>query len=260
VREELSLAKNVGYGITQYGGRHMLFDGDYVIVSFHNKGTYMVNTSDTSKFYQIAVFLVDNMKQLPNGDILYIGGKDGSKYGVRKFEIAQYTQPLVAQSVQAVIDALPAEITMENEEQFMAAYKMYMDLTEDAKALVNAEKLLSDADALAPQQIAKAEALINAIGEVTLESEAAIRAARIYYNSLPESLQAQVSNYDVLKAAEDKLFELKQPKPVEGDQTQQGNTEKNNTVLFIIIGAAAVVVIAAVVAVILIRKKKAQKD
>jgi len=265
VKEELSLGKDVGYEVTQYSGRHMLFDGDYVIVSFHHEGTYMVDTSDPSSFYQIAVFRVDNMKQLPNGDIVYISGKDGSKYGIRKFEISQYTQPLVAASVQKVIDGLPETVTMENEEQFVAAYKMYLDLSEDAKALVNADKLTGAAETMNPQLAAKADALIDAIGEVTLEKEAAIREARNYYNYLPEPAKALVTKLSVLEDAEDKLFELKQPTPPvtppplsDPDPTP---APKNNTLTIVIIAVAAVVVIAAaVVAVILIRKKKAKEE
>jgi hypothetical protein len=51
--------------------------------------------------------------------------------------------------------------------------------------------------------------LINAIGEVTLESEPAIAAARNQYNLLSEAGQAQVPNYDVLMAAEAQLAALK---------------------------------------------------
>ena len=46
------------------------------------------------------------------------------------------------------------------------------------------------------------EALIDAIGEVTLESGDAIKAARAAYNALSEAKRAMVSNYDVLLAAE----------------------------------------------------------
>lgn len=55
-------------------------------------------------------------------------------------------------------------------------------------------------------------ALINAIGApVTLESESAITAARTAYDALTDTLKAQVTNYDVLTAAEEALAALKQP-------------------------------------------------
>ena len=47
-----------------------------------------------------------------------------------------------------------------------------------------------------------AEKLIDSIGEVTLESEEAIAAARTAYNALPTEQQELVGNYEVLTAAE----------------------------------------------------------
>ena len=56
---------------------------------------------------------------------------------------------------------------------------------------------------------------IDAIGEVTLESESAIVAARNAYEALTEAQQAEVKNYDKLTAAEARLAVLKPAKPVE---------------------------------------------
>lgn len=52
------------------------------------------------------------------------------------------------------------------------------------------------------------EQKIAAIGEVTLDSEEAIQAARTAYDALAQKLQARVGNYDVLLAAEARLAEL----------------------------------------------------
>ena len=52
------------------------------------------------------------------------------------------------------------------------------------------------------------EQKIAAIGEVTLDSEEAIQAARAAYDALSDQRKAQVSNYDVLLAAEKKLAQL----------------------------------------------------
>lgn len=46
------------------------------------------------------------------------------------------------------------------------------------------------------------EQKIAAIGEVTLDSEEAIQAARTAYDALRQERKEQVSNYDVLVAAE----------------------------------------------------------
>ena len=63
--------------------------------------------------------------------------------------------------------------------------------------------------AVVAQEAAQVVNLINGIGEVTLESEPAIAAARNQYNLLSEAGQAQVPNYDVLVAAEAQLGALK---------------------------------------------------
>ncbi|MBR4622512.1 MAG: DUF4430 domain-containing protein [Ruminococcus sp.] len=56
---------------------------------------------------------------------------------------------------------------------------------------------------------AEVEALIDAIGEVTLDSEDAINEAYTAYSRLTDEQKALVDNYDVLEAAMAKLAELK---------------------------------------------------
>ena len=56
---------------------------------------------------------------------------------------------------------------------------------------------------------------INAIGTVTLESEEAIQAARAAYDILTETQKEQVTNYNVLTAAEARLTDLKAAKAVD---------------------------------------------
>lgn len=70
-----------------------------------------------------------------------------------------------------------------------------------------------------------AERAIDAIGEVTLESEGAINSARRIYDKLSEAEKAKVSNYDVLLAAEAKLAELKkEAEDKDKDKDQGGNS------------------------------------
>ena len=52
---------------------------------------------------------------------------------------------------------------------------------------------------------------INAIGQVTLQSEPAIVAARAKYEALPAQAKGSVTNYATLQAAETTLAGLKQP-------------------------------------------------
>ena len=61
------------------------------------------------------------------------------------------------------------------------------------------------------------ESKIEAIGtEITLESEGAIEEARTAYDALNEAQKMQVSNYETLEKAEEKLAELKKA-PVHAD-------------------------------------------
>ena len=57
--------------------------------------------------------------------------------------------------------------------------------------------------------------LINSIGEVTADSETVISSARSQYDALPDSTKANVTNYDVLVAAEASLAQIK----AAGEQT-----------------------------------------
>jgi hypothetical protein len=147
---------------------------------------------------------------------------------------------------------------MEQEAQLLTAYKMYRDLREPAKALVDTAKLNAAISALADQLATKADSLIDAIGEVTIQSGPAIRAARSYYDDLPDAVKAKVTKLAVLEAAEAKFVELRKANPSDEQDDTTDPAPKNNTLIFVIIAAAAVVVIAAAaVAVTLIHKKKA---
>lgn len=55
----------------------------------------------------------------------------------------------------------------------------------------------------------KAEELILAIGEVSLDSESAIQDAQGYYDTLTEEQKAEVENYSILAEAQEKLIEIK---------------------------------------------------
>ena len=121
-----------------------------------------------------------------------------------------------AKAVDDMIDAI-GEVTLESEETIAAARAAYEALTEAQQAEVKSYDKLTAAEArLADLKAAKAvDDQIDAIGEVTLESEDAIDAARNAYEALTEAQQAEVKNYDKLTAAEARLAVLKPAKPVE---------------------------------------------
>ena len=129
---------------------------------------------------------------------------------------ARLTDLKAAKAVDDLIDAI-GEVTLESEEAIAAARAAYEALTEAQKAEVKSYDKLTAAEArLADLKAAKpVDDMIDAIGEVTLESEGAIDAARAAYEALTEAQKAEVKSYDKLTAAEARLADLKAAKPVD---------------------------------------------
>ncbi len=122
-----------------------------------------------------------------------------------------------AQAVDAQISQLDT-ITLEREADIQAARAAYDALTPAQKALVSGLEALEAAEALLQQlqaqQVADTQAAqqvmdqINALGEITLEKEGAVRAAQAAYDSLTDTQKALVTNTAVLEAAHARLGEL----------------------------------------------------
>ena len=114
--------------------------------------------------------------------------------------------PAVA-AVKELIDAI-GEVTLDSGDAIDAARTAYDKLPEAKKVLVdNYEKLTAAEEAytaLVDAAAAKAvDDLIDAIGEVTLESGDAIKAARAAYDALTDTQKELVKNYEKLNAAEE---------------------------------------------------------
>ena len=119
--------------------------------------------------------------------------------------------PAVA-AVKELIDAI-GEVTLDSGDAIKAARAAYDELPEAKKALVdNYEKLTAAEEAytaLVDAAAAKAvDDLIDAIGEVTLESGDAIKAARAAYDALTDTQKELVKNYEELTAAEEAYTNL----------------------------------------------------
>ena len=123
-------------------------------------------------------------------------------------------------AAQAVIDKINAigTVTLESEAAIAQAREAYNKLTPAQKALVTNYAVLTNAEATfaalqkqqADEAAAKAvEELIDAIGEVTVEKEEQIVAARDAYNALTSDQKRLVSNLSVLTDAEAQLSILK---------------------------------------------------
>ena len=123
-------------------------------------------------------------------------------------------------SNQSLADAVKAkiaeigEVTLESEAAIVAAENAYAALTEEQKALVDNHDVLEAARAKYNKLVADKAAAdavkekIAEIGEVTLESEAAIKAAEEAYAALTAEQKDLVDNHDVLEAARAKYDKL----------------------------------------------------
>lgn len=119
--------------------------------------------------------------------------------------------PAVA-AVKELIDAI-GEVTLDSGDAIDAARTAYDKLPEAKKVLVDNYEKLTAAEkaytALVDAAAAKAvDDLIDAIGEVTLESGDAIKAARAAYDALTDTQKELVKNYEKLLAAEELYEEL----------------------------------------------------
>ena len=101
-----------------------------------------------------------------------------------------------------------------------AAQKIFENIEEGDPVIVYTLPGTESA-AVAAQEAAQVTALIQSIGEVTLESEPAIVMARKMYNLLSPKGQAQVPNYDVLAASEAQLAALKAQAAAEAAAQQE---------------------------------------
>ena len=115
-------------------------------------------------------------------------------------------------AVKELIDAI-GEVTLDSGDAIDAARTAYDKLPEAKKVLVdNYEKLTAAEEAytaLVDAAAAKAvDDLIDAIGEVTLESGDAIKAARAAYDALTDTQKELVKNYEELTAAEEAYTNL----------------------------------------------------
>ena len=103
---------------------------------------------------------------------------------------------------ESLIDAI-GEVTVESGESIIAAEEAYARLSDKEKeALKNADILTTAREKL---DVLLTEDLIEAIGEVTAESEAAVKAAEKAFADLTEQAKERVSNASDLKEAREAL-------------------------------------------------------
>ena len=119
-----------------------------------------------------------------------------------------------ADAVERLIEAIGTPVTLDSESSITTARKAYDALNATQKTLVGNYTVLTEAEAtlkairdeLAADEV---EDLIDEIGTVTLNCEAAIKEARNAYDALTKDQKKLVENYQTLLDAESVLAELK---------------------------------------------------
>ncbi len=114
--------------------------------------------------------------------------------------------------VEAVIDLIGV-VTLESDASIEAAQAAYDKLEDRLKDQVNNFDRIAEAQnelsaLIDAETVSKVEDVIEAIGEVTLESGASIEAAQAAYDELEDRLKDQVNNYDLIGEAEERLKRL----------------------------------------------------
>lgn len=129
-----------------------------------------------------------------------------------------------AKAVEQQIENIGA-VSLRSGDSIITARRAYDALDEDAALLVEnlgelvqAEKALQELQDKAWRQADEAKKRIEAIGEVSIESESAIVSAREYYDSLSAEVQPLVENYSQLEAAEQIFAQKKEAAQKEAEQ------------------------------------------
>lgn len=209
-------------------------------------------------------------------NVITIGCINGWAPNVDYVELGVLDSEAMAEAVAALVDeaeALPEEVTSSTASAYESVVSKYAGLTDEQRALLTDEqKAKMDAastaydaydkslDQLVADQAAAAEVktLVDAIGDVTADSEAAITAARSAYDKLTDSQKAFVSpgTLKLLANAEASLEAIKNPAASDADLPTATATAPFGVIAVIAIVAVFAVAVIAVAAVSVVRKKK----
>lgn len=169
---------------------------------------------------EIGEVTLNSLSLIFTAEEAYLMLTDAQKALVTNYDVLvaareRYDQLEQQEEAKGVVDRIAAlgEITKMSRSKVAGIRRSYNALSDYAKTFVtNYDVLVAAEKALEQIKIAgTVDELIDAIGEVTLESEAAIQAARDAYEALTDEQKAYVEKLDVLKAAEAALKALKNP-------------------------------------------------
>lgn len=148
----------------------------------------------------------DSLTDIETARAAYEALSEEDQAKVSNIDKLEAAEEAYADIVEAVIDAI-GEVTLDSEETIADAQAMYDTMMPYLQEKVeNADKLAEAAKKLSDLKVAEAERLIDAIPDSVTnankaEAQAAINAAKAYYNGLSDAEKARVSNYaDIAKA------------------------------------------------------------
>lgn len=136
--------------------------------------------------------------------------KNGEKLAVGNYVLLTEAEVTL---VEALIDQIPAEISLDFEDEIVHALSAYNHLSDSQKELVENREKLTTANEKLDELKTPAERVKEKIEElpkeIALKDENAIAAVRAAYDLLTKEQKELVTNYKVLTEAEDTLDHLK---------------------------------------------------
>lgn len=162
---------------------------------------------------QIGTVSIDSEEKIAAAEAAYEALTDKEKESVAELYTALTENRSTLDRLSAVVALIDAigDVTVDSEAAIVAAENAYNELSDDDKALIAdyAQKLADSTAAYnkaveekLSSEAAVVSAEISAIGNVTLDSKSAIKAARNSYNALSADAKLYVTNYSALEAAE----------------------------------------------------------
>lgn len=151
VTQELSLGRSAySYSGNAWNHRDILFDGNYMYVTFGSWGVFMLDKNDLTKLCRITDAVPKGMVLANDGNIYYTdNSEDLMMLRVSALNLVP-ADAAKAAAVQAMIEAIGTPITLASEDAIAAARAAYQLLSSSEKALVtNLNVLVAAEEALA---------------------------------------------------------------------------------------------------------------
>lgn len=161
--------------------------------------------------------------------------EDDLKSAVSNYDIlvsAEKALEVIKTDIKNVEEKISAigEVTLKNEETVKIAVNAYNALPEQSQNAVKNASTLKKAEQTLKELkdgIANVISLIDLIGEVSVDAETRITAARTAYDKLNNEQKEYISNYDLLVSAEEKMAELKAQKPDNSSSSSVPDSKDN---------------------------------